>query len=76
MAAHLIDHRGGVVLLVLRGQTLALVEDELRLFGSFFALARLGNRRDELGPAPGLDDFLGRLAVLVQFPVSFGIFVG
>ena len=50
MAAHFVDDRGGIVLLLLGRKPLAFVEDESRLCGGF-ALLRLWDRRDELGAA-------------------------
>ena len=54
LTANLVHHRRDVVLL------LALCR---------LALPRLGNGRDELRAAPVLDDLLGRLDLVVEFPV-------
>ena len=76
VAAHLVDDRRRVVLLFGRREALALVEDHLLLGDCRLALLRLRDRRDELGPAPALDDLLRRLAVVIEFPVPLGILVG
>ncbi len=68
VAAHFVDDRGGVVLLLLGRKPLALIEDEILLAARFLAFLRLGDWRDELGPAAVLDDLLGRLAVLDRVP--------
>src|ERR1019366_6473297 len=65
-----------IVLLVFRRKPLALVKNKLVLIGGSFALARLGNRRDEFGSAPRLDYFLCRLPMFVQFPMPLRTVVG
>ena len=47
---------------------LPVIENE-GLLGSTLALFGLRDRSDELRPATGFEDLLGRLPVLVQFPV-------
>ena len=76
MAAHLVDDRGGIVLLLGCRKPLALVENNLLLLSWALSLLRLGDRRDELGAAPPLDDLLRRLAVLIQFPMARRAAVG
>ena len=75
--ASLVDSGSNVVLLLCRGKTLPLVEDQLLLAPSAgpAPLPRLGNGRDELSPTAALNDLLGRLPSLVQLPVFVGVFV-
>jgi hypothetical protein len=68
IAADLVDNRGRIVLLLLRREALAFVEHKSRLGGGL-ALLGLGDRRDEFGTAPALDDLLSGLARLIQFPM-------
>ncbi len=75
MAAHLVDDRRGVVLLLRGRKPLALVEDHDLLRAGFLPFPRPGNGRDEFGPAAGLDDPLRRLALLVEFPMPPGTFI-
>ena len=76
IAAHLVDDRGLVILLFLRGKTLSLVEDHFLLRGIALPFFRFRNRRDEFRFPTRLDDLLGRLALLVEFPVPIRILVG
>ena len=76
VAAHLVDDRGRVVLLLLGREPLAFVEDDFLLRGDLLALLRLRDRRDELGPPAVFDDLLRRLPVLVQLPMPLRAFVG
>ena len=75
--ANFVDSGGDVVLLLCRGKTLPLVEDQLLLASTTrpALLPRLGNGRDELGPPAILNDLLGWLSSFVQLPVPAGIFV-
>src|SRR5262249_5279598 len=75
VAPDFVDDRCGVVLLVGGGQPLALVEDETLLLGRF-VLLRFWNWRDELRAAPCINNFLGRLPMLIQLPVPGRIDVG
>src|ERR1700737_4011468 len=74
MAADLVDDRGWIVLLLLRREALALVEHKSGLCRGF-PLLRLGDRRDELGAAAGVDDLLRGLPRLIEFPVPPWVFV-
>src|SRR5207249_2360996 len=56
MTAHFVDDRSGVVLLLLRGQPLAFIENEGLLCGGFLVLLGFRDRRDEGGAAARLDD--------------------
>jgi hypothetical protein len=67
-APHLVDERP-VVLLLLRREALALVEDDFFLLDRSLVLLGLRDRRDELSAATLLDDLLRGLAVLVKLPV-------
>jgi len=67
--AEVADDRRGVVLLRRSRQPFALVGDHLELLARAPALARLRDRGDELGPAPALDDGIGRLPAFVELPV-------
>ena len=70
------DCRSRVVLLLLGGEALAFVENNLLLLGGGLLLPRLRNGRDELGLATAFDDSLRRLAVLIQLPVLSWVFIG
>jgi hypothetical protein len=72
MASNFVDYRGDVVLLLLGGKALAFVKDHLLLRSRDFALLGLGNRCDEFGPAPTIDDSMCGLTVRIQFPVPRG----
>jgi hypothetical protein len=65
--------RGVVLLLLVRYR---IGDVEFGLFGSAFALLRLGNRCDELGAAPRFGYLLGRLTRCVQRPVPRWVPVG
>ena len=69
VTANLIHHLRDFVLLLLGGQPLALVKDELLLTLGYPALPGLRDRSDEVHSATGLDDPLGRLTLGVQLPV-------
>ena len=60
--AQLINDRCRIVLLLFRGETLTLVEDDLLLIDRTSAFLRLWDRRDEFGTSPILDYPLSRLA--------------
>ena len=75
MTAHLVDDRGGIVLLLLGRKSLALVENEVSAGRCLLALLRLGDRRDELSPATVFDDLLGRLALFIELPMPLWAFV-
>ena len=68
LIADTVDQCGVVVLLLFGRESLPLVEDNLLL--SIPPLPRLRNRCDELRPPSSLDNFLRRLARLVQLPVA------
>ena len=71
LIANRIDDRGGVVLLVFWSKALCLHRRHQRyLLG--FPLSGLGDRRDELGAAAGLDYFLSRLTLAIELPVALG----
>ena len=76
MAAHFVDDRGGVVLLLLGRKTLAFVEDELLLLRARLALLRLWDRRDELRTAARFDDLLRRLPSVIKLPMPRRVLVG
>ena len=63
------NDRGRIVLLILRRQTLALVEDKAGL-GRRLPLLRLRNWGDEFRAAAGIDNALCRLATLIKLPVA------
>ncbi len=71
-----IDDRRGIVLLLLGGEPGALVEHKLRLLGQSLAFSGLGNRRDEFGLAPVLDNALCWLPLCIQLPVTCRIGIG
>ncbi len=75
VAAQLVDDRRRVVLLRGGRDAGALVEDDPLLPGAL-VLLRPGDRRDEAGRAPRLDEPSGRLAVRVELPVAAGVGVG
>ena len=56
------------VLLARGGKADALIEAEALLLGFSFLLSRFRNGRDEFGFSARFDDFLSRLAGLVEFP--------
>ncbi len=65
----LVDDRGGVVLLLVRREVVAGVEGHRHLVRRFATLLGLRNRRDQLGPTPGLNEAVGRLPFSVKLPV-------
>src|SRR5262245_8408528 len=69
------DDGGVVVLLFRRGEPLAFIEHEGRLLGRAFPFLRLGDGRDELRAPTRLNDLVGRLAVLIQFPMATWVIV-
>jgi hypothetical protein len=75
VAAHFVDDRVGVVLLLLGRQPGTFIENDILLGRRGFSFLRLGDRRDELGAATGVDDFLRRLAVGIEFPMPLGALV-
>jgi len=74
MPTHLVDDRGGVVLLLLRRETFAFIEDEGRLRGHL-VLLWLWNRRNEFCAASAFDDLLCRLPRLVELPIPVRVVV-
>ena len=72
IAPNLINDRGLIVFLILSGQPLAFVKDDLDLSGGLFALFWFRDRREKFGAAPAIQCPLGRLAMFVQFPVPRG----
>ena len=76
IATDLIDDGIGIVLLLLRGDAFALIENHLALRSGISALLRLRNGRDELGLAPFRDNPLGGLPVIVQLPMPARALVG
>ncbi len=74
--SNLVDDGIGVVTLLLCGDALALVEEHFILILGSLPLLGLGDGSDELGAPPGFDDFLGRLPVWSQLPVSRRALVG
>ena len=70
MAAHFVDDRCGIVLLLFGRKSLAFIENERILLGGLFPFFWLRDRRDEFGAAPDLEDFLRRLPARIQLPVS------
>lgn len=69
MTTHLVDDGRWIVLLGIRRNTLPFVKNDLPLRGDALALFGLGDRRDEFGTPTRIDDFLGRLAGLVELPM-------
>ena len=69
MAAHFVDDRSGVVLLLLRRKPCAVIENKSIMFGRALALLGLRDRRDELRGAAGFESFLRGLPILIKFPV-------
>ena len=65
-----------VILLLFGRKPLAFIEDDLLLLGFASLLLWLRYGRDEFSPTPSLYDFVCGLAVFIQLPVFFGIFVG
>ena len=76
LTANLIHHRRDVVLLLLRGQPLALIDDECLLMLIRPSLPGLWDGGDELRAAPVLDDLLGRLTLIIELPVLSRVVVG
>lgn len=76
LVADLVDDRRRVVLLLGIRKALAFVEDDVRLFGRGLALLGLRDGRDEVRPPAGIDNFLGGLAVSVEFPVTIWVLIG
>jgi hypothetical protein len=75
-ASHLVDDRGGIVLLLPRRKSFALIKKESLLGRSPFPLPRFGNGRDELGPATVLDNLLRWLPLAIEFPMPLWAIVG
>ena len=69
LVAKSVDDGGIGVALVLNGDV--RVDGKLCRPGCFLFL-RLGNRRDEIGTAAGIEDPLCRLSRAIEFPVSGG----
>jgi hypothetical protein len=76
MMAKFVDGRGLIVLLSFSGEPLSFVENNLLLIRLSLALPRLGNRRNELRSAPGFDNTLCRLALIVELPMAFRLVIG
>ncbi len=76
MAAHLVDDRGGIVLLLLGGEALAFVEDNLLLARELFRFFGLGMGVMNSARRRCLDDLLRGLPCLIQLPVPQRTFVG
>jgi len=74
MLAQLIDDRDCLVSLLLGREADAFIEDNLSL--SLLLFLRLGDRGDELGAATTLQEPVGGLTLLVEFPVFHRVFVG
>jgi len=70
------DGRGLLVLLLLGGEPLAFVENQVLLIALPFAFPWFRNGRDELGLAPGFDDLLRRLALVIKLPVALRVLIG
>jgi hypothetical protein len=68
LLAQLVEDRRRVVLLPCVGEAPSLIEDQLAI--GELALLRLGDRCDELRPPPLLDNPVGWLSTLVEFPVA------
>src|SRR5690606_12795491 len=69
--AHAVDDGGMAVLLAFAGKPFAFVENECALIACItFALAWLGDGRDEIGGTARLKNVLRRLTGAVQFPVA------
>jgi hypothetical protein len=74
IGADFVVDRRRVVFLLLGGE---IAEQHLRLVSPRLApLPGLGNRRDEVRAAAGVDDPVCRLPVLVQLPVLLRVFIG
>ena len=76
LVADTVDDRGVGVLLLLGRQPLALIKDEVRLFGLALLLPRGRDRSYELSRAAAINDLLRRLAARVELPMSSGVVVG
>ena len=74
LAAQVVDDRDGIVLLTALGE--GVVHKELLLHALALVLLRLGDGDHELGDAAGWDGLLGRLPLVVQFPVLGRVGVG
>jgi hypothetical protein len=76
VSTHLVDDRGRIILLFLRGNAFPFVKDHLVLRIRAFAFFGLRNRRDELRLSAKLFNLLRRLPVIVQLPVLPRALVG
>lgn len=75
--ADLIDDRRWIVLLVLTGESKPFVEHDILLdLCLCFAFFWLGDRGDKVSTTAGVDGFLRRLALLVEFPMLLRAGVG
>jgi len=62
--------------LLLGGKPGTFIKNQALLGVGLLALSGLGNGCDELGQPPFLNDFLGRLSLLVEFPMPDWIVIG
>ena len=76
LLADTVNDGGVVVTLFLCREALALIKQECGLLGGSLALSRLRNRGDELRPPAGLQNSLGGLPRIVEFPMLGRVFVG
>ena len=73
----LVDYWSWVIFLFSGREDIIRAESHFRLCcGRFLALFRFWNRCDQVGVATGIDDDIVRLAIVVQVPVAWRIFVG
>ena len=70
VAPDLIDDRGWIVFLLARRQAVGTAENEFLLPLPLPTLPRLWNRRNEVGSTPRFHNFVGRLAVGIEFPMT------
>ena len=70
------DGRGRFVLLLLGREPLAFVENQVLLIILSLAFPWLRNGRDELRAAPGFDDLLRWLALVIKLPVALRVLIG
>jgi hypothetical protein len=76
VTANFVDDRGRVVLLLLCGKPVAGAETQFALARRASPPLRLRHRGDQFRAPAAPDDAIGRLAILVEFPMPGGMRVG